>query len=333
MDRKLDERQTKILKEIVESYIKDARPVGSKALTKKLKCSSATIRNEMSTLEEYGYLEKTHTSSGRVPSSAGYKYYVNHIMKPKELNGEDMLKLQTIFSNKSLSLDDAIKECMEIISDLTNYASIVLGKDSDNNTLKQVSIIPMDEHKVVALVVVSNGRVESKQVELPDNVLTKDVSKACEIINKYLIGTPINEVSSKMEFDIKPRIASIMSNYESVYSMFKGVFEDFAKANSNVFYGGVSNMLAQPEFSKVDKVKSIMEKLEDYDMVKKIETSDDGVSIYIGEDNDFDSDVTIVKTNYHANGEEGTLAIIGPRRMQYDKVVTLLNYLKSQIER
>ena len=329
----MNERQTKLLKEIVESYIKDARPVGSKALIKKMKVSSATIRNEMSELEALGYLEKTHTSSGRVPSSSGYKYYVDNIMKPKELNGEEMLKLQTIFSNSNLALDDAIKKCMEIISDLTNYTSIVLGKDSETNTLKQLTIIPIEDNKVVALVVVPNGHVESKQIKIPDKINISEVVKTSEIINKHLIGTPICDVSSKMEFEIKPRISSIIKEYESIYSMFKNVFNDFAEKNTNVFYGGISNMLKQPEFSKVDKIKNIMEKLEDYEVVKKIESNDEGVQIYIGEDNEFDDDVTIVKTNYKANGEEGTLAIIGPQRMEYDKVVTLLNFLKSQIER
>ena len=328
----MNERQKKLLKEIVEAYIKDAKPVGSKILTDKMKVSSATIRNEMSELEELGYLEKTHISSGRVPSSKGYKYYVENIMKPKELSEKDMYKLTTIFSNTNLSLNDAIKECMEIITDLTNYTSIVLGKESDNNTLKQLNIIPIDEHKVVALVVVSNGHVENKQVVLPENVNVEEVVKASEIINKQLIGTPISEVSSKMEFEVKPRIAQIIKEYESVYSMFRNVFSDFAEKNSSYFYNGISNMLKQPEFEK-DKIKSILEKLEDYEMVKKIESNDEGVSIFIGEDNEFDKDVTVVKTSYKADGEEGTLAIIGPQRMEYDKVVTLLNFIKSQIER
>lgn len=329
----MNERQKMLLKEIVESYIQDAKPVGSKALVDRLKVSSATIRNEMSELEEMGFLEKTHTSSGRIPSSEGYKYYVDNIMKPKELNGEEMLKLQTIFSNHELVLSDAIKECMEIISDITNYTSIVLGKDSENNTLKQITIIPIDERKVVALVVVSNGHVENKQMLLPSEVNANEVVKTCEIINKHLVGTPISEVNAKMEFEIKPRIANIIKQYESVYNMFQNVFNEFTEKNSNVFFGGRMNMLKQPEFGSVDKIKNIMAKLDDYELVKKIESDKDGVNIYIGEDNEFDKDVTVVKTTYKANGEEGTLAIIGPQRMEYDKVLALLNFLKSQIER
>ena len=287
----------------------------------------------MSSLEEYGFLEKTHTSSGRIPSNEGYKYYVDNIMKPKELNGEDILKLQTIFSNNELALSDAIKECMAIISDITNYTSIVLGKDSDFNTLKQLNIIPIDEKKAVALVVVSNGHVENKQVTIPDGVNISEVVKISEIINKHLIGTPIGSVSAKMEFEIKPKIASMIKQYESVYNMFQNVFNEFTEKNSNVFFGGRTNILKQPEFEDVDKIKNIMGKLEDYDIVKKIETNEDGVNIYIGDENEFDKDVTVVKTSYKANGEEGTIAIIGPTRMEYDKVITLLNFLKSQIER
>lgn len=329
----MNERQKQLLKEIVEAYIQDAKPVGSKALVDKLSCSSATIRNEMSALEDLGFLEKTHTSSGRIPSKEGYKYYVENIMQPKELNGEEMLKLQTIFSNNNLVLSDAIKECLEIISEITNYTSVVLGKDSENTTLKTLNIIPIDDRKVVVLLVVSNGHVENKQVPIPDGIDIKEIVKTSEIINKHLIGTPIGEVTSKMEFEIKPRIAALIKEYESVYNMFQNVFNDFAEQNSNVFFGGRNNMLKQPEFEEIDKVKSLMEKLDSYELVQRIESNEDGVKIYIGDESEFDKDVTVVKTSYKADGVEGTIAIIGPTRMEYDKVVTLLNFLKSQIER
>ena len=123
----LTARQNELLKLIVEDYIKTARPVSSKAICEIMNCSSATIRNEMAALEDYGLLEKTHTSSGRIPSDYGYRYYVDNIMKPKELTGEDMLKLQTIFKNNSLVLSDAIIKSMEIVSDLTNYTAIIPG--------------------------------------------------------------------------------------------------------------------------------------------------------------------------------------------------------------
>ena len=134
----MDKRQENLLKAIVEAYVKTIKPVGSKALCQKFHCSSATIRNEMAVLENLGYIEKNHISSGRIPSELGYKYYVENLMEPEKLTGSDMLKLQTIVKNQDLVLSDTINKCMEIISDLTNYASIVLGNRASDNLLKQV---------------------------------------------------------------------------------------------------------------------------------------------------------------------------------------------------
>ena len=150
----LTDRQKEILKMIVMEYIKGAKPVGSNLICDTLKCSSATVRSEMATLEELGLLEKTHTSSGRVPSEEGYRYYVNNLMKPKEISGEDMLKLQLIFSNNQLELSDCIKKSLEIVSDITNYTSVVLGSKSHENTLKEVNIVPLSDREMLVIVMI-----------------------------------------------------------------------------------------------------------------------------------------------------------------------------------
>lgn len=327
----MGDRQEKLLKEIVESYIKNIKPVGSKSLCQKFKCSSATIRNEMAILEQMGYLEKNHISSGRIPSEEGYKYYVNNLMVPKELNGDDMLKLQTIFHNNSLEISDAISKCVEIISDITNYTSVVLGKNSKDNTLKQVSIIPIDQNKVVALVCTDHGIVEDKQFLLPENTDINELIKTSEIINKMLIGTPINEVGERLEMDIKPIISKTIKQYEAVYNVFYDAFNDFSKNPNNVFFGGKTNILKQPEYENSEKIKNIINKFEDENIINKIEAKESGVNIYIGEENEFDKDVTIIKTKYNINGEEGTIAIVGPKRMEYDKVVGLLEYINKNL--
>lgn len=330
----MGERQNRLLKAIVESYIKNVKPVGSKSLCEMFDCSSATIRNDMSYLEELGYLEKTHTSSGRVPSEEGYHYYVENLMKPKEITGEDLLKLQTILNNKDLVLTDAINKCMEIISDITNYTSIVLGKSSENNILKQISIIPIDQKRVVAVLVTNTGHVENKQVVIPEDISIKEVVKTCEIVNKSLTGTPLNGVLEKLEFEIKPEIAKTMAKYEELCSFFYDAFSDFQdKATDDVFFGGKTNILRQPEYNEPEKIKEIISKLENVELVKNIETDDKEIKVYIGNENNFDPDTTVIKTSYNVNGEVGTLAIIGPKRMEYDKVVTLLNFLKNYIER
>ena len=233
----MDNRQKQLLKVIVETYVKSVKPVGSKSLCEKFNLSSATIRNEMAILEDLGYIEKNHISSGRIPSEKGYRYYVENLMEPEKLNGSEMLKLQRVVKNQDLVLSDAITKCMEIISDLTNYASIVLGSSSMDNLLKQVSIIPIDENNIVALVCTNTGLVENKKFVLPEDTNVKELIKTSEIINKMLIGTPIKDVSQRLEFEIKPIIAQEISNYEKVYNIFYNAFTDFVDENANVIFG------------------------------------------------------------------------------------------------
>ena len=328
----MDERQKSLLKEIVECYIKEVRPIGSKHLCDKFQCSSATIRNEMAILEKLGYIEKNHISSGRIPSEAGYRYYVEYLMEPKELNGEDMLKLQTLFSNKSLTVSDAIEKCLEIISDITNYTSVSLGKESDENVLRQVNIIPLDDVRLVALVCTDKGIVKNKHFTIPADISMGEVVKISEIINKMLIGTPLPLVGERLEYDIKPIISTQVEQYETVYGIFYDAFHDFIQNNENIHVVGKSKMLNQPEYNEPSELKRLISKLEDEEQVRKIEKNDSrDISIYIGSESNFDDNVTVVKTNYSLGGEEGTIAIIGPKRMEYDRVVTLLDYIKNNL--
>lgn len=329
----MDERKNNLLKAIVESYIQTVKPIGSKSLCKKFNCSSATIRNEMAELERLGFIEKNHISSGRVPSEAGYKYYVENLMKPKELTGEDVLKLQTIFKNNELELSDTINKTVEIISELTNYTSIILGKSSNENTLKQVSIIPISENKIVALVCTNKGIIENKQFYVENEAEVHEIVKTSEIINKMLIGTPINEVSERLEFEIKPIISRQIKQYEMVYNIFQDAFNDFLNKSQNVYFGGKTKIFDEPEYNDASEIKKLASKFEDKNFIKKIEedSSDGDVKIYIGEENEFDPNVTIIKSKYRMNGEEGTIAIVGPKRMEYDRVVGLLNYLQKEL--
>jgi len=324
-------RQKELLKEIVEEYVKTARPVGSKSLCKKFKCSSATIRNDMAALETAGYLEKTHISSGRIPSEEGYRYYVDNLMEAKKISGEDLMKLQTIFSNKELELNDAITKSLEIISDITNYTSVVLGKASSDNKLAKVEVIPISERQLIAIVITDTGHVENKTIILEEDIPAAEISKTTELLNKMLIGTPIDDVPSKLEFEIKPIIRNYVQNYEVVYNAFYNALSNFT-SERDVRFSGKTNILKQPEFNTVDDVKNIISKFESKDMVSKIEEANDEVKVYIGKDSEIDDNVTVVKTKYKAHGKEGTIAIIGPKRMEYERVINMLEYLKEHIE-
>ncbi len=330
----MDDRKKSLLKAIVENYVKTVKPVGSNSLCKKLKCSSATIRNEMAVLENLGYIEKNHISSGRVPSELGYKYYVEHLMEPKDLTGEDMLKLQTIFANNELNVSDAVTKCLEIISDLTNYTSVVLGRGSSDNLLRQLNIIALNENKVVAIVCTDKGLVENKEFIIPDNINANEIVKIGEMVNKILVGTPISKVAEKLEFEVKPVIAKRVKDYETVYNIFYDAFNDFLLHNTNIHVSGRVNLLKEPEYDNTTSIKRIASKLEDEAFKKMVDDIDgkDDLQIYIGKDSKFDDNVTVIKKKYKSGGEEGTIAIIGPKRMEYERVVSLLNYMVDRLE-
>lgn len=327
----LTTRQERVLEIIIREYVKNVTPVGSKLICNELNCSSATVRNEMSVLENLGYLEKTHISSGRIPSEHGYRYYVDNLMKPKEMTGEDMLKLQTIFNNNKLEINDCLKKSLEIISELTDYTSVVLGSDSSTNKLKKVEVLPLDSDKLIAIIITDKGHIEHKQIRI-DGVSLEDISKSTELINKLIVGTPINEVKEKLEFEVKPVINRYVKQYETIYNAFYDVFNDFVM-KSDVSFVGRNKILNQPEFNNVEKIKKIFNKLDDDTLIRSTSLDDKDINIYIGNESNVDEDVTIIKTKYQTEDDEGVIAIIGPKRMEYSKVVSLLNYIKENLDK
>lgn len=333
----LTERQKEILKIIVQEYIKLAKPVGSNLICDTLNCSSATIRSEMAALEDLGLLEKTHTSSGRIPSEKGYRYYVDNLMELKKMSAEDMLKLQIIFRNNQLQFSDCVSESLKLISEMTNYTSIKLGTASHTNTLKEISIVPLNSDSLIVIVVTNMGYVEHKNITLP-NIDLADVKKTVGLINNMIVGTPIDEVSQKLEYEIKPIIANYVEEHEKLYNAFYNVFNNFTSRNVDIV--GKNNILKHKEFDNIEKVSKILDKLEDENMIKYVdqikgEVKKDGndINIYIGKENNLDEDMTIIETNYKTPQEEGKLVVIGPKRMEYDRVVSLLEFIKENIEK
>jgi heat-inducible transcriptional repressor len=253
-------------------------------------------------------------------------------MKPKELTGEDVLKLQTIFRNQSLELNDVILKSMEIISEITSYASIVLGNSSSINRLKKVEVVTVDPSNIIALVITDKGHVEHKNINIDNNIDVEEIRKMVDLINNLLVGTPIDEISEKLEFEIKPIVGKYIKQHEEIYNVFYNAFNDFTIKN-DVHLAGRNNILNQPEFDNVNKIKNIVAKLEDRELIHSIEEDSNGINVYIGKDSKIDEDVTIIKTKYMVNGEVGTIAVIGPKRMEYDRVVSILEYIKENIER
>ena len=242
-----------------------------------------------------------------------------------------MLKLQLIFQNKSLELSDTISRSLEIVSEMTDYATIKLGEKSLDNRLKEIKAINLGDSHIVAIVVTDKGYVEHKNIYLP-NVTTEDIEKTVKLINDLIVGTPLVDVREKLEFNVKPVIGKYIKQHEIIYDAFYDVFNKMMLKNIEVL--GEKNILKIPEFKeKSDKTYKILESLEEKNIANIIDSDGSNITVCIGKETNIDNDVTVIKTSYNIKGEKGTLAIVGPKRMEYARVMNMLNYIKEQIEK
>lgn len=329
----LTSRQNIILKAIVDEFTKTAEPVGSKTLMNLLdiQVSSATLRNEMAKLEELGLLEKTHTSSGRIPSSKGYRYYVENLME-KQLDHEVENTLQTIFHERHYSLDEIVQKSCEILSQMTNLTSVVLGPETKTQTLEHIQIFPINEKSAVCVFITNHGHTENKMFHFEENVSLKDIQTCCSVLNEKLSGTPISEVAKRME-EIRPLLQSQIVRHEVLFQAFVSAFVKFA--SDNVYTSGTSNMLYQPEFADIEKLKQLMHMLEDSHVWRQLSNGNEDIKVRIGECNEVMplDNVSIITSRFKlGNDEEGQLMVVGPTRMQYNRVVALMEYMSKVIE-
>ncbi len=330
----LTSRQEDILKAIVEEFVQTAEPVGSKLLVEKydLKFSSATIRNEMNYLETEGYLEKTHTSSGRVPSTKGYRYYVENLLEV-ELEQEDKYELQQVIFDDNSSIEDVIQKSCEILSQMTNLTSVVLGPEASKQTLAHIKLLPVDDNSGVAVIVTDQGHSETKMFRLNEEITMEDLENCTNILNDRLIGTPISEVIEKMT-EIKPILAHSVKKQEALFNAFMQAFVKFASDNK-VYYSGTSNMLYQPEFSDVEKLRQMMKMLEDTSLWRQIGQGDVDQKL-VSSDNRSElvwvDDLAVVSTKVQLDEEEGRLMVVGPSRMDYNRIAGILDFTSKIIE-
>ncbi len=329
----LTQRQKAIFKTVVEEFTRCAEPIGSKTLMQILdfQVSSATIRNEMAALEKMGLLEKTHTSSGRIPSQKGYRYYVANLMVT-DMDLPTKHSLQQVFSERHFSLDEVVQKSCDILSDMTNLTSIVLGPSGAQQTLQNVQLIPINTRSAVAIIVTSTGHIENKIFQFGEDVPVRDLKTCCDLMNEQLAGTPISEVIHKMD-EIRPLMTAKIVRSEVLFEAFVAAFMKFA--TEKVAVSGRSNMLYHPEFSDISKLKQLMKILENGDLFQKWTDQEGNVAIHIGSRNELlqIGDVSVLSTRFHyKNDEEGQLMVIGPNRMQYSKVVALMDTMSDVIE-
>ncbi|MFK5884079.1 MAG: heat-inducible transcriptional repressor HrcA [Candidatus Izemoplasma sp.] len=332
----LSTRQIKIMKLIVEEFVKTAEPIGSRTLSKVLNFSPATIRNEMADLEEMGYIEKTHTSSGRIPSDKGYHFYVENILKNNNGYDSSFNIIDDLFENKEIKRDEAIAQAMNLLSQLTNYTTIALGSTAYGSKIKKIEIVPLYEDQCILLIITNLGHVESKQISLPPEVLIDDMKRVIEIFNEILYDCPIAKVSEKLHYEInKQNIKDLMIYNQTIIDTFLDAFSKFTQ--SKFYLSGQNKMLYQPEFHDVERVRDLLSFFEKNEIFKLVEnTSNQGLTIKIGKENSISAmqDCTVISVPYDlSDNKTGTIAIVGPTRMEYQKVIPLIKYLAAHMSK
>ena len=327
-------RSDKILKCIVEYFIKNAEPLGSKTLIDEyhLPFSSATIRNEMFALEKMGYIEKTHSSSGRVPSAKGYRYYCEHL---RDKNIDETLKnsLQVVLEQKIRSIEEVIKESCEILSHMTNLVSVVIGSN-EVERLANIQLIQISDNTLTAVFVTDKGYVENKTFIVPSSIKANEVVECVKILNDRLKGTPVNELVEKVE-SLKPVLNDYVVSHDIVYQALLETFMRFAGDRLSLY--GRDELFNQPEFKNdAEKLQEVFHLLSDKSLFKEVNKEvvsegEDKVVLNIGDTN---PDVSMVTTKFKiGDGEESTITLLGPTRMDYDKVLTALEYLTEELNK
>lgn len=331
-------REEQILKLIVEYFIKTAEPVGSQTLLEQyhLPYSSATIRAEMSNLEKEGYLEKTHTSSGRVPSGKGYAYYVERL---REESVDDSVKyaLQKVLDQKTKSVEEVMKEACEILSNMTSLASVVLGPKAEEERLLQVQIIPLSEKTATAVFVTDRGYVENKTFMVEGNVKLDEVQKSVTLLNDRLKGTPISELVPKMEA-MRPALQDYVVEHDVVYRALMEAFLRFSAERVKLY--GRENLFDTPEFAEdTKKLQKVLELLDDPAALRKAleqgtQTGEEGLNVTIGDESSGLSDVAILSAEVKLPGQKATsISLLGPTRMDYERAMGLLDYVSKSLDR
>lgn len=326
-------RRDKILKLIVEDYIKNAAPVSSKLLIEKygLTYSSATIRNEMNALEQDGYLEKTHTSSGRVPSSKGYRYYIDNL-RDRSIDEEFKYHMQTLLDEGVKSVEQVISRSCEILAHMTSLVSVVLGPNSSDEHLVSVQIIPISETSATCVFITDRGYVENKTFVLEEDTKISDVEKCVKLFNERLKGTSISELPEKMEA-IRPLLNDYVIEHDLIYRVMLETMLSFAKERLETY--GEKELLENPEISNdASKMKKLLSLMNNPDVLRKVsDQSEDDISMYIGGESEKEEDVSIISAKVTLpDNSESNIAILGPKRMDYDKVLSSLEYLVESLE-
>ncbi|SFT81136.1 heat-inducible transcription repressor HrcA [Selenomonas sp. GACV-9] len=335
MPEQIDERKQRVLKAIIDDYIETAEPVGSRTLARKhdLGVSPATIRNEMADLEMLGYLEHLHTSSGRVPSSKGYRFYVDGLIPPQPVSAEEKARIDRWYQSRVKRIEEVFQETAHIISQVTKNVSLVLAPQVTQAKFRCLQFLPLDDRRVITVLMTDAGFIENKILEMPDGSVFEDFQRMAKVINANLAGHSLHTIEHHSLAQIQDEIQDQML-YESALEIIHRALD--SGKHERLYLGGTTQLLSQPEFHDVEKVKEMLLMLEEEELMKDILHAHmgDGLEVTIGQENEDQhfKDSSIITATYHLDGELlGTIAVLGPTRMEYAKAMSLLEYMNTNL--
>lgn len=325
----VDERKRQVLFSIVRDYIQTAEPVGSRTIARRydLGVSPATIRNEMADLEELGYLEQPHTSAGRVPSDRGYRFYVDAIGGLPELTSAEAALVKKHLGGKLRGQELMLDATARLLSILTNYTSIVITPAQAKPKLRLLQVIPLADHRAVVMMVSDNGVVANEVLTIPDNVSFEGLAEICAYINYQYNNVSLDRLlSAGFAGRMNERVEAFERAMDSLIASLE------RRESDRVVLGGATNILNQPEFKDVAKLRSILRVLEKHDLVFKLVTTSasNPASMSIGAENPLEElrECSIITASYQFGGlKTGHISILGPTRMEYPRVIALLNFV------
>ena len=333
----LNDRKKKILQLIIEDYISTAEPVGSRTIARKydLGISPATIRNEMSDLELLGYLEQPHTSAGRVPSAQAYRFYVDSLIEPGSLTDNDMALINSWYKERRRNIDDIFQSTAKILSRMTQNVSMVLANKNTGAVFRYIKFLPLDSSHAILCIVTDDGNVDNCVVEIPLGMRPEEMDYLAGRISSVLEGKELSEISDELLSALHMDVAEDKVLFTSFLQAIKRMSRK--QNEQRVFLGGTKQLLNQPEFRDVERVKSLLGILEEEKVVRDLLVAgeDSGLKITIGTENKFTGiqDCSMVQATYRLNGKiVGTMAVLGPTRMEYGKVITVMDYLHKYLK-
>ena len=329
----LIDRQVLILQSIVENFITTNQPVGSKQIAQNIDFSSATIRNDMSKLEKEGLIKKTHISSGRVPSEKGYRYYVDYIKKDYELSNSENEKLKQLSGGDIVSENNYLEKNAIVLSDLTNCTAVILAPTKTDRRINKIEVILLSSRSILVILVTNIGEVFQQNYKLDADFTAEDIAEINELLQSYFYDVDMATAHVMIHGELEKYLKNKVNNYDMIVVALNRLLQN--KIKKTVALGGKYNLLKQPDIDNVEKLKEVVSLLEDDKIVELLDNNEvtDKPSIKIGTELKLGNidDLSLVSSSYNTSKGQGVIAVFGPKRMDYSKIMTLIACVRDNL--